>query len=107
MAQNIFTTMQVMAGRDLRPAIRRQGPSPEAPGDYRSGLVPGEQPAAGTYCGAGYNELAVWVFGAGCDTAIMLGSPWTRQASRWISARPASVASRNRVRERSTWVDGG
>lgn len=66
-------------GSGAAPGDPTEGSIPGSAGDGGSGLVPGEQPAAGTYCGAGYNELAVWAFGAGCDTAMAVQSKYGAQ----------------------------
>ncbi|MBT2263901.1 hypothetical protein [Rhodococcus erythropolis] len=52
---------------------------PGSAGDGGSGLAPGEPSAAGTYCGPGYNELAVWSFGPDCDTAMAVQAGYGAQ----------------------------
>ncbi|EON32078.1 hypothetical protein GTC6_14794 [Gordonia terrae C-6] len=52
------------------------GPAPDqgAPPAAERPTDPNEPSAAGTYCGAGYNGLAVWAFGPDCATAQSVSS---------------------------------
>lgn len=52
------------------------GPTPDqgAPPAAERPTDPNEPSAAGTYCGAGYNGLAVWAFGPDCATAQSVSS---------------------------------
>ncbi|WP_044507312.1 hypothetical protein [Gordonia sp. KTR9] len=52
------------------------GPTPDqgAPPAAERPTDPNEPSAAGTYCGAGYNGLAIWAFGPDCATAQSVSS---------------------------------
>ncbi|MET4166590.1 MULTISPECIES: hypothetical protein [Gordonia] len=52
------------------------GPAPDqaAPPAAERPTDPNEPSAGGTYCGAGYNGLAVWAFGPDCATAQSVSS---------------------------------